>query len=189
MLGSGLNLITTVVGFGMSVTFIVFILARLICGRIRYSESRTATLAGHPRPDFDLTEHAIPSLESVDVAAIPTMKYHREAFHPKGDAQCSICLAEYEDKEMLRIMPACLHNFHLTCIDVWLEMHSTCPICRLPLNSVALQILGAEFTGDHTNSRFPSTHQLTGSNPRNHEIDESISVASGVPHGEHESGA
>ncbi|KAK8945633.1 RING-H2 finger protein ATL67 [Platanthera guangdongensis] len=175
MLGSGLNLVTTVVGFGMSVTFIVFILARLICGRIRYSESRAAT------------EHAIPSLESVDVAAIPTMKYHREAFRPKGDAQCSICLAEYEDKEMLRIMPACLHNFHLTCIDVWLEMHSTCPICRLPLNSVALQILGAEFTADHTNSRFPPTHQRTGSDPRHHEIDESILVVSGVPHGEHES--
>jgi sugar (pentulose or hexulose) kinase len=33
MLGSGLNLVTTVIGFGMSATFIVFVCARLICGR------------------------------------------------------------------------------------------------------------------------------------------------------------
>jgi hypothetical protein len=33
MLGSGLNLVTTLIGFGMSATFIVFVCARLICGR------------------------------------------------------------------------------------------------------------------------------------------------------------
>lgn len=189
MLGSGLNLVTTVVGFGMSVAFIVFILARLVCGRIRYSESRAAAFAQSLRPGFDPPEPAISDLESVDVATIPTMKYHHEAFHSKEDARCSICLDDYEDRETLRVMPACLHNFHLTCIDVWLEMHSTCPICRLPLNSIALQILGDEFSSDHTDSQCPPAHPHTGSNQRNHEIDESISLASGVLHGGHESEA
>lgn len=40
MLGSGLNLVTTVIGFGMSATFIVFVCARLICGRARPVDSR-----------------------------------------------------------------------------------------------------------------------------------------------------
>ncbi|PKA47748.1 E3 ubiquitin-protein ligase ATL9 [Apostasia shenzhenica] len=137
MLGSGLHLVTTVIGFGMSATFIVFICARLICGRIRSSDSRAGAFDIEMRSELELPEHTIRGLEPVAVAAIPTMKYHREASHSKEDAQCSICLAEYEDKEMLRIMPACRHNFHLTCIDVWLQKHSTCPNCRLPLNQTS----------------------------------------------------
>jgi hypothetical protein len=35
MLGSGTNLVTTVIGFGMSATFIVFVCTRIICGRLR----------------------------------------------------------------------------------------------------------------------------------------------------------
>lgn len=30
-------------------------------------------------------------------------------------------------------MPKCGHNFHLSCIDIWLRKQSTCPVCRLPL--------------------------------------------------------
>lgn len=40
MLGSGMNLITTIVGFGMSATFIVFVCTRLICGRLRQMEAQ-----------------------------------------------------------------------------------------------------------------------------------------------------
>lgn len=42
-------------------------------------------------------------------------------------------MAEYQDKEVLRIMPTCGHNFHLSCIDVWLRKQSTCPVCRISL--------------------------------------------------------
>lgn len=30
-------------------------------------------------------------------------------------------------------MPKCGHNFHLSCIDIWLRKQSTCPVCRLSL--------------------------------------------------------
>lgn len=39
-MATGTNLIPTVIGFGMSATFIVFVCTRLICGRMRRDEAR-----------------------------------------------------------------------------------------------------------------------------------------------------
>jgi len=44
-------------------------------------------------------------------------------------------LADYKEREVLRIMPKCGHTFHLSCIDIWLRKQSTCPVCRLPLKN------------------------------------------------------
>ncbi|GMI74076.1 hypothetical protein HRI_001076900 [Hibiscus trionum] len=132
--GSGMNLITTVIGFGMSATFIVFVCTRMICRRIRASRTRRLMFQAESRIDLEQPEPQIRGVEPVVVAAIPTVKFSPEAFGSMEDAQCSICLGEYEEKEILRIMPKCGHNFHLTCIDVWLRKQSTCPVCRLPLH-------------------------------------------------------
>ncbi|KAL8158902.1 hypothetical protein V2J09_000439 [Rumex salicifolius] len=43
---------------------------------------------------------------------------------------CAICLSEYEPKEALRTIPECNHYFHADCIDEWLRMKGTCPLCR-----------------------------------------------------------
>jgi len=40
-MGIDTNLVTTVIGFGLSATFIVFVCARIICGRLR---ERTRTI-------------------------------------------------------------------------------------------------------------------------------------------------
>ncbi|XVF79972.1 hypothetical protein PTKIN_Ptkin15bG0033100 [Pterospermum kingtungense] len=132
MFGSGMNLITTIIGFGMSAAFIVFVCTRIICGRVRGAQSRQL-FQTESRIDLEQPEQQIRGLEPVIVAAIPTMRFNREAFSSIEDAQCSICLGEYQEKEVLRIMPKCGHNFHLSCIDMWLRKQSTCPVCRLPL--------------------------------------------------------
>nr|GMD29834.1 RING-H2 finger protein ATL39-like [Ipomoea batatas] len=134
MLGSGMNLITTVIGFGMSATFIVFVCTRLICGRLRRRQSRQM-FEIESRIDLELTEHRNNGLDPVVVAAIPTLKFHPEAFSSSEDTQCTICLAEYQEKEVLRIMPKCGHTFHLSCIDIWLRKQSTCPVCRLSVRN------------------------------------------------------
>ncbi|CAL5187426.1 unnamed protein product [Lathyrus oleraceus] len=46
------------------------------------------------------------------------------------DNVCSICLSEYKPTETLRSIPQCNHHFHVDCIDVWLKMNATCPLCR-----------------------------------------------------------
>ncbi|KAK4381191.1 hypothetical protein Sango_2993500 [Sesamum angolense] len=83
--GSGMNLITTIIGFGMSATFIVFVCTRLICGRLRRIEERQM-FEIDSRIDLELPEHQINGLEPVVVAAIPTMKFSREAFSSMEDA-------------------------------------------------------------------------------------------------------
>ncbi|XP_021280905.1 E3 ubiquitin-protein ligase At1g63170 [Herrania umbratica] len=45
------------------------------------------------------------------------------------DAECCICLCAYEDGSELRELP-CRHHFHCTCIDKWLYINATCPLCK-----------------------------------------------------------
>lgn len=47
-----------------------------------------------------------------------------------NDTLCSICLSEYTSKETLKCLPECQHCFHAQCIDPWLKLHNSCPICR-----------------------------------------------------------
>lgn len=48
---------------------------------------------------------------------------------PAEDAECCICLAAYEDGSELRELP-CNHHFHCSCIDKWLYINATCPLCK-----------------------------------------------------------
>ncbi|CAI9107015.1 OLC1v1006280C1 [Oldenlandia corymbosa var. corymbosa] len=50
-------------------------------------------------------------------------------------SECSICLGLYEDEERVKVMPECQHAFHSDCVDEWLRSRSTCPLCRLSLDS------------------------------------------------------
>ncbi|KAL4590577.1 hypothetical protein LXL04_003511 [Taraxacum kok-saghyz] len=45
------------------------------------------------------------------------------------DADCCICLSQYEDGAELHSLP-CNHHFHATCIVKWLKMNATCPLCK-----------------------------------------------------------
>ncbi|KAL5215896.1 hypothetical protein ABZP36_007297 [Zizania latifolia] len=144
MLGSGLNLVSAALGFGMTAAFVAFVCARFVCCRSRHADARASPPHSSPLDfeadfpsDFDRPiEHSSSGLEPLAVAAIPTMKYNCEAFHSKDDTQCSICLSEYKEKEILRIVPTCHHNFHIYCLDAWLVKQTTCPICRISLKEL-----------------------------------------------------
>ncbi|MBA0736220.1 hypothetical protein Gogos_009791 [Gossypium gossypioides] len=89
MFSSGMNLITTVIGFGMSATFIVFVCTKMICRRIRGSQTRLL-FQTESRIDLEqvhFAEAEIRGVEPVVVAAIPTIKFNREAFKSMEDAQ------------------------------------------------------------------------------------------------------
>ncbi|CAI9266460.1 unnamed protein product [Lactuca saligna] len=58
--------------------------------------------------------------------------------------ECAVCLIEFTDHEALRLLPECNHVFHRTCIDEWLALHVTCPVCRASLVPKPNQLSHAE---------------------------------------------
>ncbi|KAG5523381.1 hypothetical protein RHGRI_035258 [Rhododendron griersonianum] len=45
------------------------------------------------------------------------------------DAVCCICLAKYAENDELRELP-CSHFFHVECVDKWLKINASCPLCK-----------------------------------------------------------
>ncbi|KAG8083722.1 hypothetical protein GUJ93_ZPchr0016g2511 [Zizania palustris] len=43
---------------------------------------------------------------------------------------CPVCLENYRDSDVLRVLPDCGHLFHRDCVDQWLRQHPTFLVCR-----------------------------------------------------------
>uniref|UniRef100_A0A6M2EWX4 RING-type E3 ubiquitin transferase n=1 Tax=Populus davidiana TaxID=266767 RepID=A0A6M2EWX4_9ROSI len=50
----------------------------------------------------------------------------------REDTECCICLSAYEDGSELRELP-CGHHFHCMCIDKWLCINASCPLCKFDI--------------------------------------------------------
>ncbi|KAL5742801.1 hypothetical protein ACOSP7_029533 [Xanthoceras sorbifolium] len=57
---------------------------------------------------------------------IPVYRYSKDG----NEGTCSVCLCEFKEGDQIRVLPECLHSFHVACIDMWLSSHTNCPICR-----------------------------------------------------------
>ncbi|XP_044463148.1 RING-H2 finger protein ATL70 [Mangifera indica] len=71
-------------------------------------------------------------LDEATIKSYPKLLYS-EAKLQKNDSTamcCSICLADYKNSDMLRLLPDCNHLFHVKCVDPWLRLHPSCPVCR-----------------------------------------------------------
>ncbi|XP_066313585.1 E3 ubiquitin-protein ligase ATL41-like [Miscanthus floridulus] len=43
--------------------------------------------------------------------------------------ECAVCLGAVEEGETARALPSCAHAFHARCVDAWLHLRPTCPVC------------------------------------------------------------
>ncbi|XP_047328921.1 RING-H2 finger protein ATL16-like [Impatiens glandulifera] len=70
-------------------------------------------------------------LDEILIRNIPVFQYNNgENRGGKEWNECAVCLSDFRDQEMLRILPRCSHAFHLDCIDIWLQSNANCPLCR-----------------------------------------------------------
>ncbi|CAN4108334.1 unnamed protein product [Withania somnifera] len=82
--------------------------------------------------DDGLSQNPTVGLDQVVINSYPKLVYSkRSGGNGNGnDVVCPICLCEYKDGEMLRMMPDCKHYFHVMCLDAWLKLNASCPVCR-----------------------------------------------------------
>ncbi|KAL8043543.1 hypothetical protein ABFX02_09G126100 [Erythranthe guttata] len=107
----------------------------------RHETTTTTTTTRRRRRRFDFAaghqETAVTTTNTrtgLDPAVLKTLPVIQ--FDPKqckDGLECAVCLCEVSEGEKARLLPKCNHGFHLECIDMWFQSHSTCPLCRNPV--------------------------------------------------------
>lgn len=104
------------------------------------------------------------------LSTFPSFTYSEVKSHKigKGALECAVCLDEFTDEEIIKLLPKCDHVFHLDCIDAWLRSHITCPVCRANLDpdpDQASSATGPSRTGSEAVSllRWTSDETIRGS--------------------------
>ncbi|KAK8627073.1 hypothetical protein V6N13_134700 [Hibiscus sabdariffa] len=75
------------------------------------------------------------SFRTID-ACLPVARFEDLKLSNGGDGEddaavCSICLAEFDDEDVVSRIQKCGHVFHMNCIEKWMARdHFTCPLCR-----------------------------------------------------------
>ncbi|CAL9754460.1 unnamed protein product [Musa acuminata subsp. burmannicoides] len=126
------------IAVGILVLVSTIMLASYVCVRVKGGAHRP-----FPAPSLPVRPAASAPGDAAAVVVVTTLGLDGpaiEAFYPKfvcgqGGASasagpCPICLAEYEAGEALRRAPDCGHCFHAGCVDEWLRVSATCPLCR-----------------------------------------------------------
>ncbi|KAL6131015.1 hypothetical protein ACLB2K_069393 [Fragaria x ananassa] len=140
------------IALGFLVLLSTLLLASYICCRVsRRSQTQTRTRTQNPNsssegvilpriifvaedddlenPQNDDDNNSAAGLHHNVINSYPKFPFSKEL--GGGDAStCSICLCDYREFEMLRMMPECRHHFHLMCLDAWLKLNGSCPVCR-----------------------------------------------------------
>ncbi|KAL1191611.1 putative RING-H2 finger protein ATL21B [Cardamine amara subsp. amara] len=121
-----LSIIVAVTLFATCMAIRIYNSRRFYSQRRRNSSVSAATITQQPRE--------IMATRGLDHSTIETYKKMElgESIRPPGTngIVCPICLSEYARTDTVRFIPECEHCFHVECIDVWLKMHGSCPVCR-----------------------------------------------------------
>eukprot|EP01025_Chloroclados_australasicus_P012799 TRINITY_DN1607_c0_g2_i1.p2 TRINITY_DN1607_c0_g2~~TRINITY_DN1607_c0_g2_i1.p2 ORF type:complete len:353 (-),score=42.47 TRINITY_DN1607_c0_g2_i1:550-1608(-) len=135
--GGGCTNILTVALLPIIIFFVLFagILVCYILKRrmmlIRIERERS----GNPS-NADGSSHQQQCDESFDIAVIveqmEVQKYEQKTDGNEQDAVCAICLEKFQEEEDV-VKLTCLHQFHMECIEKWVQtkgQSATCPLCN-----------------------------------------------------------
>ncbi|XP_062190545.1 RING-H2 finger protein ATL70-like [Phragmites australis] len=129
---SGINGFGYGVGVSIGVLLIVSTIALAVyfCTRTFMPVPAAATAPAPPLPGRDVEQ----GIDEATLEAFPAVAYAeaRKAARGREAAQacCPVCLENYADSDVLRVLPDCGHPFHRECVDPWLRQRPTCPVCR-----------------------------------------------------------
>ncbi|CAL8248487.1 unnamed protein product [Merluccius merluccius] len=52
-----------------------------------------------------------------------------DSAQPMETENCAVCLEPFNNNQCLRVLP-CRHEYHRDCVDPWLILQHTCPLCK-----------------------------------------------------------
>ncbi|KAI3459255.1 hypothetical protein Pfo_015918 [Paulownia fortunei] len=96
-------------------------------------------------------------LEPAVLNSLPVFLYSSKAAE-QPPLECAVCLSEFEENEVGRLLPKCNHSFHIECINMWFHSHSTCPLCRSPVEPV-------ENRNEPSSTVVEAAEEVSGSEP------------------------
>lgn len=105
--------------------------------------------------DGDLARHGTPPAQKEAVEAMPRVKIEEIV-------SCPVCLEDFKIGDEAREMP-CKHQFHHDCIVPWLEMHSSCPVCRYEMPADEPKEEGVSISIAHREGSGTGNQQMEGS--------------------------
>ena len=122
-------------GAATAVVFVSIVLCFiLLCTYCRCARQR-AIAGARRRVMRELVPGAALFLRPAAAALPPVVPYAGAA--RKGlPEDCPICLEPFGGDDGVRVVPACGHLYHAPCIDRWLDMRNSCPVCRCTVASL-----------------------------------------------------
>ncbi|KAJ2727024.1 hypothetical protein GGI07_000141 [Coemansia sp. Benny D115] len=78
--------------------------------------------------------------------------------------ECGICMEEYKVAEEVLELP-CAHFYHRECIDHWLKMNGTCPICRKRIEDEHEAEGAADRAAPREHSELPGSYPVEENAP------------------------
>ena len=176
---SGVILISFIVIFFISFVCCCFIWV-LICCKLYCEENqleRDMRYMEHQRGDNPSREELIESimrhlqqLEQDLGAQTPLgedrtrqLRSRRYKALRERDVTCAICVEDFQNGERVKELP-CKHIFHPTCVDEWLNNHSSlCPLCKANIRSENVPSRQLSEYSDEPSSVGSSRTNLTSS--------------------------
>lgn len=115
-------------------------------------------------PGLDLLLQHLAENDPNRYGTLPAQKEAVEAMPTvtiEENLQCSVCLDDFDIGAEAREMP-CKHKFHSGCILPWLELHSSCPVCRyqLPADESKLNPDGSSLESNQRDRRRERERQM-----------------------------
>ncbi|NWX40515.1 RN215 protein, partial [Steatornis caripensis] len=106
----------------------ILLIALLLCtGVIVQAQWQSRQDPSEQDAELDLKQHIRRRL-----SALKTRRYHPgKALRSRACEidSCAVCLDQFHKSQWLRVLP-CSHEFHRDCVDPWLLLRQTCPLCK-----------------------------------------------------------
>lgn len=101
---------------------------------LRWCTNQRRHMSPQQTPEIPLsTNRTFQNHNTQFVASSFKYKKEQKAAQDQGEYECPVCISVFEEGEEVRQLPRCKHSFHAPCIDMWLQSHFDCPVCRAPV--------------------------------------------------------